>query len=61
MFHARMKHVKVDYHFVRERVARRLLDIWFISSNDQLADGLTKVVAAWQLDNFRHNLNMIKL
>jgi hypothetical protein len=45
-FHARMKHVEVDYHFVREKVARRLLDIRFISSNDQLADDLTKVVAA---------------
>jgi hypothetical protein len=60
-FHVRMKHVKVDHHFVCERVARRLLDIRFISTNDQLADGFTKVVAAWQLDNFQHNLNLIKL
>jgi hypothetical protein len=45
-FHARMNHGEVDYHFVRERVARRLLGIRFISLNDQLADGLTKVMAA---------------
>jgi hypothetical protein len=32
MFHARMKHIEVDYHLVRERVARKQLDIRFIST-----------------------------
>jgi hypothetical protein len=29
-----MKHVEVDYHFVRERVVSRQLDVCIISSND---------------------------
>jgi hypothetical protein len=37
-----MKHIEVNFHFVRERVAQRLLDIQAISSKDQLTDGLTK-------------------
>jgi hypothetical protein len=41
-FHARMKDVEVDYHFVRERVTARLLDIRFISTNDQVADSFTQ-------------------
>lgn len=41
IFHARTKHIEVDYHFVRERVARRLLDIDFVPSIDQVADGFT--------------------
>jgi hypothetical protein len=42
VFHARMKHIEVDFHFVIERVARKLLDIRSISTKDQLADEFTK-------------------
>uniref|UniRef100_A0A453CED9 Reverse transcriptase Ty1/copia-type domain-containing protein n=1 Tax=Aegilops tauschii subsp. strangulata TaxID=200361 RepID=A0A453CED9_AEGTS len=30
VFHARTKHIEVDYHFVRERVAHKLLQIKFL-------------------------------
>jgi hypothetical protein len=42
IFHARTKHVKVNYHFVRDRIAKREIQIRFISFKDQLADVLTK-------------------
>jgi hypothetical protein len=45
VFHARIKHIEIDYHFVRERVARKQLNVQFISTNDQLADGFTKTVS----------------
>ena len=61
VFYARTKHVEVDYHFVRERVAQGLLDIRLISTNDQVADGFTKSLTTQKLQNFRHNLNLCKL
>ena len=42
VFHARTKHIKVDFHFVREKVALSALDVRFISTGDQLADVFTK-------------------
>jgi hypothetical protein len=60
-FHAMMKHIEVDFHFVRERVARKLLEVWFISSKDQLVDGLTKPLGTWMLVQFQSNLNICPL
>ncbi|KAJ9554160.1 hypothetical protein OSB04_018205 [Centaurea solstitialis] len=42
VFHARTKHVEVDFHFVREMVAQRKLSVQFISTDDQIADVFTK-------------------
>jgi hypothetical protein len=42
VFHACTKHVEVDYYFVRDRVAKKEIQIHFIPSKDQLADVLTK-------------------
>jgi hypothetical protein len=58
IFHARTKHIEIDYHFVRERVAEKLLDVKFISTKDQVADGFTKALAVKDLDEFKRNLNL---
>ena len=42
VFHARTKHIEVDYHFVREKVLRRDVMLKVISTHDQLADLFTK-------------------
>jgi hypothetical protein len=61
VFHGRTKHVEVDFHFVRERVANKLLDVTLISTDDQVADGFTKPLMAKKLDSCRTNLNLCKL
>jgi histone deacetylase 1/2 len=61
IFHARTKHIEVDFHFVRERVAQGLLKIQFVSTGDQVADGFTKPLPVRLLEKSRHNLNLDKL
>jgi histone deacetylase 1/2 len=58
VFHARTKHIEIDFHFVRERVARKLLQVRFVSSKDQLADIFTKPLPLPLFDECKRNLNM---
>ena len=59
VFHARTKHIEIDFHFVRERVAACELEVRFISTDDQLADVFTKPATRQMLDRFRTNLNLV--
>jgi hypothetical protein len=52
IFQGRMKHVEVDYHFVRDRVTKKLLDVRFISTSDQVGNGLTKALSHERLLEF---------
>lgn len=42
VFHSRMKHIALDYHFVRGKIQNGMLRVSHVSTHDQLADGLTK-------------------
>lgn len=42
VFHSRMKHIAMDYHFIRNQVQAGSLRVVHVSTHDQLADGLTK-------------------
>jgi hypothetical protein len=57
-YHARTKHIEIDYHFVRDRVASKTLVVKFLSSKDQLADALTKPLASHRFHQLKSNLNV---
>jgi hypothetical protein len=46
VFHARTKHIELDFHFVREQVATKKLLVKFICSADQIGDIFTKSVSS---------------
>ena len=56
VFHARMKHIEVNYHFVREKVVCRDVVDKFVFTSDQLADILTKYLPPPRLTRLRDNL-----
>jgi hypothetical protein len=60
VFHACTKHIEIDFHFVRERVADNRLDKKN-SSKDQVTDGFIKALPLKQLDEFKRNLNLSKV
>jgi len=58
VFHARTEHVEVDYHFVRDRVVNKEIQIRFISSQDQLAVVFTKPLPTALFTAFRFKLQV---
>nr|KYP55751.1 Copia protein [Cajanus cajan]KYP55794.1 Copia protein [Cajanus cajan] len=42
VFHERTKHIEVDCHFVREKLLSKEIVTQFVTSNEQLADVMTK-------------------
>ena len=58
IIHARTKHVEVDYHFVRDRVTKKEIQIRFISFKDQLADVLTNPLVSSAFTSLRSKLHV---
>ena len=58
VFHARMKHIEVDFHYVRELVVARRLRVCVIAGNDQTADLLTNTLPKSRFHQLRFKLNL---
>jgi hypothetical protein len=58
IYHARTKHIEIDYHFVQDQVANKYLEVWFISGKDQLVNVLTKPLPSSRFLQLSFNLNV---
>ena len=56
--HNQSKHIALDYHFVREKVAAGHLPVQFVPSAFQIADLFTKSLSRPQFLFFRSKLNV---
>jgi hypothetical protein len=59
VFHARTKHIEINFYFVCDKVALGALDVHFIASGYQLADVFTKPATQLVLCKFRSNINHV--
>ena len=44
MGHSRSKHIDIQYHFRQEQLAQSVIALGYISTNNMVADGLTKAL-----------------
>jgi hypothetical protein len=61
VFHARAKHVEIDFHFVCDRVANKSLVVRFVPTSGQVADVLTKPLVSAKFHHFCYKLNVRSL
>ena len=59
VFHQRTKHIDVKYYFVRERQEAGDVDFAYISTNDQLADPLTKILPNPRFSSLRELMGIL--
>jgi hypothetical protein len=56
--HQRTKHVEIDLHFVREKVALGVVRVLHVPTTSQLADIFTKGLLSTVFTEFRTSLNV---
>lgn len=55
----RLKHVDIRYHFIREYVESKRVNIVYVSTNDMIADILTKPLGPTKFEHFRKALGLV--
>ena len=48
-YHTRTKHINIRYHFIRECVAQKVIDLIYCPTDDMTADVLTKALPQWKV------------
>jgi hypothetical protein len=60
VFHDRSKHIEIRYHFIRDMVQRGALKLQYISTDEQVADVLTKPLSRVKFEHFRDKLGIVQ-
>lgn len=59
--HSRQKHIDVKFHFVKDLVSKKLIDVLYISTKEQKADIFTKGLSSVQFSKLRTGLGVLPL
>jgi hypothetical protein len=57
-FHSRMKHIEIQHNFVREKVNDGAIQLEYVNTESQVADGLTKALNKGRFETFRRAIGL---
>jgi hypothetical protein len=61
IYHARTKHIEVHYHFIREKVLAKEIDLIHVSTEDQVVNIFTKALSIDKLKKFQQMLGILEV
>jgi hypothetical protein len=61
VYHARTKHIEVHYHFIREKVLAKEIDLIHVSTKNQVVDIFIKALNINKLKRFRKMLSVLEV
>lgn len=56
----RTKHVEIQYHYVRDVGQRHVVELWYIPTDEHVADVLTKSLCRGKFEYFRGMLGVVE-
>jgi hypothetical protein len=60
VFHDRSKHIEIQYHYIRDMVRRGALKLQYVSTDEQVADVLTKPLSRVKFEHFRDKFGIVR-
>ena len=61
VFHDKMKHIEIKYHYIRDMVQRGVVRLQYVATDEHIADVLTKPLDRVKFEYFRENLGVLQI
>jgi hypothetical protein len=61
IFHDHSKHIDTKYHFIRQCIEEDRVNVEFVSTNEQLADILTKPLGGVKFMELRSRIGLVNI
>ena len=59
MFHDKLKHIKIQYHYIHDMVQRGAVKLQYVGRDEQVRDVLTKPLSRVKFEHFRDKLGVV--
>ena len=59
MFHDKLKHIEIKYHYIRDMVQRGAVKLQYVTTEEHISDVLMKILARLKFEYLREKLGVL--